>query len=139
VAGYHDLERYPDAGRIPGLVILRWDAPLFFANSSLFRDTVRAVIARADPRPRWVLLAAEPITDIDTTAADMLVKLDEELNAEGIHLAFAELKDPVRDKLERYSIYETIDPSHFYPTVRVGVEAFGRDAPGTPVAESRSP
>ena len=69
-------------------------------------------------------MAAEPITDIDTTAADMLVKLDEELNADGIHLVFAELKDPVRDKIARYDLYATIDPDHFYPTIRVAVEAF---------------
>ena len=138
VAGYHDVERHPDAERIPGLVILRWDAPLFFANSSLFRDTVRRIIATTEPRPRWVLVAAEPITDVDTTAAAMLVRLDEELNAEDIHLAFAELKDPVRDKLLRYSIHETIDPAHFYPTVRVAVEAFLRDDPEAPVAESGS-
>jgi high affinity sulfate transporter 1 len=127
VAGFHDLERYPQAERIPGLVILRWDAPLFFANSLLFRDTVRRTIAAAEPPARWVIVAAEPITDIDTTAADMLVKLDEELNRADLHLAFAELKDPVREKLERYSIYETIDPDHFYPTVRAAVKAFLRD------------
>ena len=139
VAGFHDLERYPDAERIPGLVILRWDAPLFFANSLVFRDTVRRAIAVTRPPPRWVVVAAEPITDIDTTAADMLVKLDEELNRAGMHLAFAELKDPVRDKLERYSIYETIDPGHFYPTVRVAVEAFLQDGADVPVAESGTP
>jgi high affinity sulfate transporter 1 len=136
VAGYHDLERYPDAERIPGLVILRWDAPLFFANSLVFRDTVRRAIAAAEPPARWVIVAAEPITDIDTTAADMLVGLDEELNRDGLHLVFAELKDPVRDKLERYSIYDTIDPGHFYPTVRVAVEAFQEDVSKAPVAES---
>jgi high affinity sulfate transporter 1 len=142
VAGFHDLERYPDAETIPGLVVLRWDGPLFFANSLLFRDTVRRVIASAASPARWVIIAAEPITDIDTTAADMLVKLDEELNRDGLHLAFAELKDPVRDKLERYSIYDTIDPGHFYPTVRKAVAAFRAEPPetdGSPVAESRSP
>jgi high affinity sulfate transporter 1 len=132
VAGYHDVSRYPDAELVAGLVILRWDAPLFFASSNLFRDTVRRVIAETDPRPDWIVIAAEPITDIDTTAADMLVKLDEELNADGRHLVFAELKDPVRDKLERYSIYDTIDPSHFYPTIRKAVQAFRDEHPEPP-------
>jgi MFS superfamily sulfate permease-like transporter len=143
VAGFHDVSRYPDAERVPGLVILRWDAPLFFANSNLFRDAVRHVVATTEPRPRWVIVAAEPITDIDTTAADMLVKLDEELNADGRHLVFAELKDPVREKLERYSIYETIDPAHFFPTIRKAVQAFTDEHPevsdgltGPAVAES---
>jgi len=130
VPGYHDVTRYPQAEQEPGLVLLRWDAPLFFANSIIFRDRVRMLVAEADPRPLWILIAAEPITDIDTTAADMLVKLDEELNADGIHLAFAELKDPVRDKLERYSIYETIDPAHFYPTIKTAIRAFREEMRG---------
>lgn len=124
VPGYHDVSRYPDARLIDGLVILRWDAPLFFANSIIFRDRIRKVIADAEEPPHWVLIAAEPITDIDTTAADMLVKLDEELNADGIHLAFAGLKDPVKDKLDLYSIYDTIDPEHFYPTIKTAIRAF---------------
>jgi high affinity sulfate transporter 1 len=124
VPGYHDLKRYPDATQIPGLLMLRWDAQLFFANSNLFRDKVRDLIAMTEPTPVWVVVAAEPITDVDTTAADMLVELDEELNADGIHLIFAELKDPVRDKIERYGLYETIDRRHFYPTIDEAVEAF---------------
>jgi len=71
-----------------------------------------------------VLVAAEPITDVDTTASEMLVDLDEELNAAGIHLIFAELKDPVRDKIERYGLHETIDRRHFYHTIEVAVEEF---------------
>ena len=142
--GYHDITRYPEAEQPAGLVILRWDAPLFFANSSLFRDRVRELVRRggADGDPvSWVVVASEPITDVDTTAADMLVSLDEELNAEGVHLAFAELKDPVRDKLERYSIYEVIDPDHFYPTIKAAVRAFREEAandaaPPPPVAQS---
>lgn len=128
VPGYHDVSRYPEAERIPGLTILRWDAPLFFANSIIFRDRVRKLVTESEEAPYWVLVAAEPITDIDTTAADMLVKLDEELNADGIHLAFAELKDPVKDKLERYSIYEVIDPEHFYPTIKTAIRAFREEA-----------
>jgi high affinity sulfate transporter 1 len=128
VPGYHDVTRYPEAELIPGLAILRWDAPLFFANSIIFRDRVRQLIEEVEPRPLWILVAAEPITDIDTTAADMLVSLDEELNADGIHLAFAELKDPVKDKLERYSIYETIDPEHFYPTIKTAIKAYRAEA-----------
>ena len=139
VPGYHDLSRYPDAARIAGLVIVRWDAPLFFANSILFRDRIRAVVAGTSPRPRWVVVAAEPITDIDTTAADMLVKLDEELDGSGIHLIFAELKDPVRDKLARYSIYETIDSARFFPTIKAAVHAFESERrPASTVAESEA-
>jgi high affinity sulfate transporter 1 len=137
VAGFHDLTRYPDAARIPGLLILRWDAPLFFANAGMFRDTVRQRLAESAPAPRWVLLAAEPITDVDTTAADVLVDLDEELNARDVHLAFAGLKDPVKDKLVRYGLLDTIDHRHFFPTLDVAVEAF--EAFGRPDGTAAEP
>lgn len=127
VSGYHDLERYPDATRIPGLLMIRWDAPLIFANANLFRDFVRKVVAQTDPTPTWVLVAAEPITNVDTTAADMLVQLDLELNAAEIHLVFAELKDPVRDRIELYGLYETIDHRHFYRTIAEAVEEFHKE------------
>ncbi|HWJ60751.1 MAG TPA: SulP family inorganic anion transporter, partial [Acidimicrobiales bacterium] len=77
--GYHDLEEHPGGVRIPGLSMFRFDAPLVFANARTFRDEVRA-LAAVEPKPIWILVAAEPITDVDTTAADMLEDLDEELN-----------------------------------------------------------
>jgi len=121
--GYHDVASYPDAERLPGCVLFRFDAPLFFANAGTFRDQVRR-LARSEPTPRWIVVAAEPITDVDTTAADMLEDLDEALNAEGISLVFAEMKDPVREKIERYELTRTIDPAHFFPTVGAAVTAF---------------
>src|SRR5207248_6145854 len=111
LAGYHDIHSYPDASQLPGLVIYRFDAPLFFANAKTFRDEVRR-FAAADPAPRWIVIAAEPVTDVDTTAADMLEELDEALNGRGISLVFAELKDPVRRKIERYGLTRTINPGH---------------------------
>ncbi|QFR02060.1 sulfate permease [Streptomyces phaeolivaceus] len=121
--GYHDIRSYPAAGRLPGLVIYRFDAPLFFANAKAFRDEVRR-LADADPRPSWIVIAAEPMTDVDTTASDVLEELDEALNAQDVHLVFAELKDPVRSKIERYGLTRTIDPAHFFPTVEAAVAAF---------------
>ena len=100
--GYHDTERYPDARHIPGLVLYRFDAPLFFANADYFRERVRALARRGDVRR--IVVAAEPITDIDATAGETLSGLNDELEADGIELAFAELKDPVRDRLRRYGI-----------------------------------
>jgi len=123
--GYHDLRSFPDAEQLPGCVILRFDAPLFFANTRAFREHVRE-IARTEPTPRWIVVAAEPITDVDTTAADMLEDLDNALNAEGISLVFAEMKDPVREKVERYGLTRTIDPAHFYPTLDDAVSEFQR-------------
>ncbi|HSC03171.1 MAG TPA: sulfate permease [Solirubrobacteraceae bacterium] len=125
VAGYHDREMYPEAEQLPGLVIYRFDAQLFFANARTFRDQIRR-LAAAEPRPRWIVIAAEPITDVDTTAADMLADLDEELNAAGTSLVFAELKDPVRAKLERYQLIGPLDPDHFFPTLEAAVDHFRR-------------
>ena len=113
---------------LPGLVIYRFDAPLIFANAKTFRDEVRR-LAQAGPPPTWILIAAEPMTDVDTTASDILEGLDETLNARGISLVFAELKDPVRRKIERYGLTRTIDPRHFFPTVEAAVSAF-RDKTG---------
>jgi high affinity sulfate transporter 1 len=124
VPGYHDLRRHPDAKLVPGLLILRWDAALFFANASLFRAIVRQQIAAARPTPRWVVVAAEPVNDLDSTGAEMLQELDLELNGRGQHLVFAELKDPVKDRLIRYGLLDTIDARHFYPTIEEAVEAF---------------
>ena len=123
VPGYHDVRSYPDAEQLPGCVLFRFDAPLFFANSRTFRDQVRR-LAKAEPTPAWIVVAAEPITDVDTTAADMLEDLDEALNAQGISLVFAELKDPVRRKIERYELTRTIDPAHFFPTIGAAAAAF---------------
>jgi len=104
-------------------VIYRFDAPLFFANAKNFREEVRRM-TEADPPPRWILIAAEPVTDVDTTASDVLEEPDEDLNARGISLVFAELKDPVRRKIERYGLTRTIDPRHFFPTIEAAVAAF---------------
>ena len=123
VPGYHDVRSYPDAEQLPGCVLFRFDAPLFFANSRTFRDQVRR-LAKAEPTPAWIVVAAEPITDVDTTAADMLEDLDEALNAQGISLVFAELKDPVRRKIEQYELTRTIDPAHFFPTIGAAAAAF---------------
>jgi high affinity sulfate transporter 1 len=123
VPGFRDVDSHPDAEQLPGCVLFRFDAPLFFANARTFRDQIRR-LARSEPAPRWIVVAAEPITDVDTTAADMLEDLDEALNAQGISLVFADMKDPVREKVERYELTRTIDPAHFFPTVGAAVTAF---------------
>jgi len=124
--GYHDIHSYPEAERLPGCIIFRFDAPLFFANARTFREQIRA-LAASEPPPRWIVIASEPITDVDTTAADMLRDLDEAMNARGISLVFAEMKDPVRRKIERYALTETIDPEHFFPTLKAAIKAFRRE------------
>lgn len=121
--GYHDVTQYANAKQLPGLKIYRFDAPLFFANTRTFRDHIQQ-FASETPKPHWILIAAEPMTDVDTTAADMLLDLDNELNEKNIHLVFAELKDRVKKKLERYELIGTLDPEHFYPTLESAVAIY---------------
>ncbi len=121
--GFHDVTQYPDGAQLPGLVIYRFDAPLFFANTRTFREEITE-LASTTTDLRWIVLASEPITDVDTTAADMLEDLDEWLNARGVSLVFAEMKNPVRTKIERYELTRTIDPGHFFPTIDAAVEAY---------------
>jgi MFS superfamily sulfate permease-like transporter len=100
IKGYHDITRHPQARRVPGLVLFRWDAPLFFANAEWFRDRVLDAVADSPTPVRWLVVGAEPITSVDVTSADVLDELDKTLSAAGIDLCFAEMKDPVKDKLE---------------------------------------
>ncbi len=130
VPGMHDITSYPQAETLDGLVVFRFDAPLIFANARTFREQIQE-IAEGTPGLRWIVIASEPITDVDTTAADMLGTLDEELSGRGITLVFAELKDPVRSKIERYRLTHELDPSHFYPTVRAAVRAFQAETGAT--------
>ncbi|MEU4411676.1 SulP family inorganic anion transporter [Nocardia salmonicida] len=122
--GYHDVERHPDGQRIPGLVLVRFDAPLFFANGQIFDEYVRSVVAEAPPPIEWVIVAAEPITDLDTTAVDELVDLDNYLAGKAIQLKFAEMKGPIKDKLIRFGVGDRFDRTHFYPTIEAAVDAF---------------
>lgn len=124
--GYHDVSRHPGATLTRGLVAFRWDAPLFHANATIFRDHVRDAIAEADAPVRCVVIAAEPITDVDVTAADMLATLRDELAARRIALVFAEMKGPVKDRLRTYGLFEKIGADHFFPTVTDAIEHFTR-------------
>ena len=125
VAGLHDTERYPDAELLPGLVVYRFDEPLIFANARMFGEAMRG-IAQEHQDLRWIVIAAEPITDVDTTASDMLHELDLWLNERGVSLVFAEMKDPVREKIERYELTDTIDPAHFFPTLDAALAEYLR-------------
>lgn len=124
VQGYHDITRYPQANLIPGLVLFRWDAPLFFANAELFHDRVLDAVATSPTPVRWLVVAAEPVTSVDVTSADMLAELDETLNAAGITLCVAEMKDPVKDKLKRFGLFERFGEAAFFPTLGVAVNSY---------------
>ena len=122
--GYHDTERYPHARLIPGLVLLRWSAPLFFANAEMFRTRVHEAVAASPAPARWIVVTSEPVTDIDLTAAGMLGELLGELRALGVTLVMAEVKDPVGDRLKRYGLYQQIGTDHFFPTIGSAVDGY---------------
>jgi MFS superfamily sulfate permease-like transporter len=122
--GYHDITRHADAQQIPGLVLLRWDSPLFFANAEWFHERVLAAAEAAPTPTRWVVIAAEPMTSVDVTAADMLVELDAALEEAGVELRFAEMKDPVKDKLKRFGIFDRFGEAAFFPTLGAAVGSY---------------
>ena len=124
VKGYHDIKRYPDARLIPGLVLFRWDAPLFFANAELFNRRVLDAVAASPTPVRWLVVAAEPVTSVGVTAADALIELDEALRASGVTLRFAEMKDPVKDKLKRFGMFERFGEDAFFATVGEAVSDY---------------
>lgn len=127
VPGFHDVNRHPEGQRITGLVIARFDAPLFFANGAVFTEHIRTLVAHAPGPVRCVIVASEAITDLDTTALDDLVELDDELDRLGISLVFAEMKGPVKDRLIRFGVSSRFGPGHFFPTVSNAVRSYKRD------------
>jgi high affinity sulfate transporter 1 len=124
VKGYHDITRYSDARRIPGLVLFRWDAPLFFANAEFFKERVLDALAKSPTPVRWLVVAAEPVTSVDVTAGDTIAELDKALHARGIEFCFAELKDPVKDKLKRFGLFAQFGESYFFPTIGAAVSSY---------------
>ena len=124
VRGYHDITRYPEARLIPGLVLFRWDAPLFFANAELFHERVLDAVASSPTPVRWLVVAAEPVTSVDVTAADTVCELDDSLQAAGIELCFAEMKDPVKDKLKRFGLFARFGERNFFATLGEAVSAY---------------
>jgi high affinity sulfate transporter 1 len=124
VEGYHDITRYPDAEQIPGLVLFRWDAPLFFANAEFFRERALEAIAAAPTPVRWLIVAAEPVTSVDVTSVDVLEEMDTALRDKGIELGFAEMKDPVKDKLKRFGLFYKMGEHRFFPTVEATVKQY---------------
>jgi len=124
IRGYHDITRYPAARRVPGLVLFRWAAPLFFANAELFHQRILDAIAESPTPVRRIIITAEPVTSIDVTSADMLAELEHSLTESGIELRFAEMKDPVKDKLKRFELFDRFGAEDFYPTIGSAVDAY---------------
>ena len=129
VKGYHDITRYADARVVPGLVLFRWDAPLFFANASLFQERALDNVAASPTPVHWLVVGAEPVTSVDITAADMLMELDDTLRAAGIDLCFAEMKDPVKDQLKRFGLHSRLGAERFFSTIGEAVSGYLKTHP----------
>ncbi len=138
INGYHDISRYPEARLIPGLVLFRWAAPLFFANAEWFHERALDAVAASPTPVRWLVVTAEPVTSVDVTAADIVAKLDETLQAAGIELCFAEMKDPVQDQLKRFGLFSRLGAKVFFPTIGEAVNTYLRTYPEVAVAWRKS-
>ncbi len=121
LAGWHNVARYPDARELPGIVVYRWEAPLFFANSSSFRNQIRGIVTTR--QVSWVVVQCEAVTDLDVSAAQMLEQLDQELNSQNVHMAFVEMRTRLQELVQRYGLFETLDRDRFYPTLESGLAA----------------
>lgn len=117
---WHDITADLQVSEEPGIVVYRWEAPLFFANAGMFHDQVRKLVRTKEAR--WVVLQCEAITDIDVTAAEMLDQADKQLNTRGVHMAFVELRGRLQDLVLRYGLLETLDKDHFYPSMDAALE-----------------
>jgi high affinity sulfate transporter 1 len=133
--GWHDVEQFPDAEQQEGVVIYRWEAPLFFANAGIFRQTIRSLVRRR--QPRWIVLQCEAITDIDVTAADVLKALDHELDGQGIHIAFVELRTRLQERVEAYGLLTELDREHFFAKIKPALKDIAAHEPGADEAPHR--
>jgi high affinity sulfate transporter 1 len=131
VPGYHDLERHPEGELIEGLLIVRYDAPLFFANAPDFARRLAEMVRRADRPIERVLVVGNPITDIDSTGAEVLSGVIDDMERREISFAFAGLKGPVKDRLRSYGLYDRIGDENFHPNTISGVEAHRRGSTGS--------
>lgn len=133
VAGLHSIEDYPDAVTIPGLVVFRYDAPLWFANANDFKTRALEAVDTQTDRVDWLLLNAEAIVEIDLTAADALGALHDELERRGVVLALARVKQDLREQMERIGLVTHIGKDRLFATLPVALEAFDRRHETVPI------
>jgi len=125
--GWHDVAVHETAEERPGIVVYRWEAPLFFANAGAFRRQVRHLVHERNPQ--WLIVQCEAITDVDVTAAGMLDQLDKEMNAAGIHIAFVEMRSRLQLLLQGYGLFATLDREHFYPSMGAALTDITEESP----------
>jgi MFS superfamily sulfate permease-like transporter len=124
IRGYHDIKRYPNARLVPGLILFRWDAPLFFPNAALFKEELLQQVEASPTPPKRIILAAEPMTSVDVTSADMLIELKQRLNEMNVELHIAEMKDPVKDKMKQFELLPILGDDIFFPTIGAAVDHY---------------
>ena len=120
---YRDVADHPDAETTPGLLVYRFDAPVFFANAGKLRDEIVAAVDEADPAVRCVVLDAESIYDIDSSGAQILLELLDTLDDQGIRLVLARVRSELRDELRASGIETRIGTEHIYLEVDDAVTA----------------
>ncbi len=125
--GYHEDARHPEGLRVPGLLLYRFDAPMYFANARYFADDLGRRVGEAATPIACVIITAEPMTDIDTTAADVLRELFDDLGRRGIEVRFSELKGYVRDQLLSYDVLRGAGRHRFARTTGEGVRQYLAD------------
>jgi high affinity sulfate transporter 1 len=120
---YRDVERHPDATPVPGVLIVRLDAPLYYANALTVSERVLEAVGAADPTPRAVVFDATALDSLDITSSEMLAKLVTKLRAEGVELVVAEVHAPVLAFARQTGLLESLGESNVYPTVDAAVRA----------------
>lgn len=129
IAGMHDVDDYPDATVLSGLLVYRYDAPLCFANAEDFRRRALAAVADSPQPVRWFVLNAEANVEVDLTALDALERLRSELSSRGIVFAMARVKQDLRDALESAGLLARIGADRIFMTLPTAVAAY-QDAVG---------
>ena len=124
LAGMHDVDDYPSAEQVPGLLVYRYDSPLFFANADNFLSRARAAVDDATTPVRWFLLNVEANVEVDITGADALEMLRADLEQQGIVFALARLKQDLRDQLSRTGLLEQIGEDRIFLTLPTALDAF---------------
>jgi len=126
---FGDLARHPQAGQVPGIVILRVDAPLYFFNANVAHTQILRLVDAPDPRPRAVVIDLAATGDLDVTTADMVAALVRDMQERGITLVFAQVRGPVRDRLRRMGLMEAVSEGGIYASVGAAVDGL-RPEPG---------
>ncbi|MFD9270215.1 SulP family inorganic anion transporter [Streptomyces goshikiensis] len=124
LAGMHDVDDYPTARTVPGLVIYRYDSPLFFANAENFRRRALAAVDEQSSPTQWFVLNTEANVEVDITALDAVEALRQELADRGIVLALARVKQELREDLDAYGLTASVGANRVYPTLPTALEAY---------------